>query len=210
MNDYGPKDYRGYRYILVVIANFSNIVWTILLKNKYAQSLTDAFSRIIKASNRKLDLLEKDDGKEYLNKTFNEVLNTNNMKRYSCFTDNGAVFAERFNRTIRNLLKEPVFEKRNANWLSELPPVIKQNNNTTQHSMKMTPIQAAKKLNEKIVHNNLKYKGEIQKPKFKIRQLVRTADVKRVFSKVDSTNWSYKLYTTTEVIHDTIASYRIN
>ena len=74
----------------------------------------------------------------------------------------------------------------------------------------MTPIQASKKSNEKIVYNNLKDKREIQKPKFKIGQLVRTADIKRVFSKSDSTNWSYKLYTITEVIHDTIPSYRID
>ena len=30
------------------------------------------------------------------------------------------------------------------------------------------------------------------------------------FSKGDSTNWSYKLYTITEIIHDTIPSNRIN
>ena len=44
----------------------------------------------------------------------------------------------------------------------------------------------------------------------KLGQLVRTADTKRVFSKGDSTNWSYKLYTITEIIHDTIPSYRIH
>ena len=40
-------------------------------------------------------------------------------------------------------------------------------------------------------------------------QLVRTADIKKVFSKGDSTNWSYKLYTITQIFHDTIPSYRI-
>ena len=30
------------------------------------------------------------------------------------------------------------------------------------------------------------------------------------FSKGDSTNWSYKLYPITEIIHDTTPSYRIN
>ena len=30
------------------------------------------------------------------------------------------------------------------------------------------------------------------------------------FSKGDSTRWSYKLYTITQIIHDTIPSYRIN
>ena len=74
----------------------------------------------------------------------------------------------------------------------------------------MTPIQASKKLNQKLIYNNLKDNREVQNTKFNLGQLVRTADIKRVFSKGDSTNWSYKLYTITEVIHDTIPSYRIN
>ena len=74
----------------------------------------------------------------------------------------------------------------------------------------MTPIQASIKSNEKIVYNNLKDIREIQKPKFKLGQLVRTSDIRRVFSKGDSTNYSYKIYTITEVIHDTIPSYRID
>ena len=74
----------------------------------------------------------------------------------------------------------------------------------------MTPIQASKKSNENIVYNNLEDKREVRKPKFKLGQLVRTADIKKVFSKGDSTNYSYKLYTITEVIHDTIPSYRID
>ena len=72
----------------------------------------------------------------------------------------------------------------------------------------MTPIQASKKSNEKKVYNNLQDRREIQKRQFKLGDLVRTADIKRVFSKGDSTNYSYKLYTITEVIHDTIPSYR--
>ena len=72
----------------------------------------------------------------------------------------------------------------------------------------MTPIQASKKSKEKVVYNNLGDKTEIQKPKFKLGQLVRTAVIRRVFSKGYSTNYSHKLYTITEVIHDTIPSYR--
>ena len=45
---------------------------------------------------------------------------------------------------------------------------------------------------------------------YKLGQVVRTADIKRVFSKGDSTNYSYKFYTITEVIHNTIPSYRID
>ena len=121
MKDYGLKNNRGYRFILVVVDIFSKFGWTIPSKNKYAQSITDAFSQIVKSSKRKPNLLETDDGKEYVNKIFNELLNNHNIEIYSRKTARGAVFAERFNRTIRNLLKKPVFEKRNADWLSELP-----------------------------------------------------------------------------------------
>ena len=106
MNDYGPKNNRGYRYILVVVDKFSKYGWTIPLKNKYAQSITDAFSQIIKTLRRKPNLLETDDGKEYNNKNFSEFSNNHNIKRYSRNTALGAVFAERFNRTLRNILKK--------------------------------------------------------------------------------------------------------
>ena len=74
----------------------------------------------------------------------------------------------------------------------------------------MTPIQVSKKGNEKEVYSNLPDWIARRKPKFKLGQLVRTADIKRVFSKGYSTNSSYKLYTLTEVIHDTISPYRID
>ena len=111
---------------------------------------------------------------------------------------------------MRILLKEPVFEKGKADWLSEVPSVIKQYNNTIHSSTKMTPIQASEKSNEKEVYSNLKDNREIHKPKYKLGQLVRTADIKKVFSKGDSTNYSYKLYTIREVIHDRIPSYRLD
>ena len=74
----------------------------------------------------------------------------------------------------------------------------------------MTPIQAIKKSNEKLVYSNLQDRRVRQQQKFKYRQLIRTADIKKVFSKGDSTNFSYRLYTITEIIHDTIPSYRID
>ena len=74
----------------------------------------------------------------------------------------------------------------------------------------MTPVQASKKSNEKIVYYNLKDYRVKQKPKYRLGQLVCNSDIKKVFSKGDSTLYSYKLYTITEVIHDTIPSYRID
>ena len=74
----------------------------------------------------------------------------------------------------------------------------------------MTPNQASKNLNEKLVNSNLQDKRRKLNQKYKLGQLVRTADIKRVFSRGDSTNNSYKLYAITEVIDDVIPSYRID
>ena len=74
----------------------------------------------------------------------------------------------------------------------------------------MTPLQASIKSNERKVYSNLQDKGKKLNPTLKLGQLVRTADIERVFSNGDSTNYSYKLYTITKVIQDTIPSYRID
>ena len=66
------------------------------------------------------------------------------------------------------------------------------------------------KKNEGCVYKNLLDKRKKVKPKFQINDPVRTADLKKTFSKGDTTSWSYKLYKITEIINDTIPSYRLD
>ena len=209
LKDYGPENNRGYRYVLVTIDNFSKYGWTIPLKNKNAQTIKDSFENILINSKRKPNLVESDRGKEFYNNIFQDFLNKNNIKLCSRNSSYGAVFAERFNRTIRDLLKRSVFEKGDGNWIDVLPKITKQNNNRIHSSTKLTPIQASLKTNEGFVFKNLLDKRKKIKPKFQINDLVRTADLKRTFSKGDTTNWSYKLYKITEIVNDTITSYKI-
>ena len=53
---------------------------------------------------------------------------------------------------------------------------------------------------EDAIHNNLQDKRKKRKPKYKVGDFVRTADKRSIFSKGDSTYWSYKLYLITEII----------
>ena len=110
LKDYGSKNNRGYRYVLVIIDNFSKFGWTIPLKNKNAQTIKDSFENILINSKRKPNLIESDRGKEFYNNIFEDCLNKNDIKLYCRNSSYGAVFAERFNRTIRDLLKKIVFE----------------------------------------------------------------------------------------------------
>ena len=140
-------------------------------------------------SKRKLNLIERDRGKEFFDNIFQDFLNKNNIKLYSRNRLPGAVFAERFNRTIRDLLKRPVFEKGDGNWIDVLQTKTKHYNNRIHSSTKLTQIQVGLKKNEGYVYKNFLDKRKKITPKFQIIDLVRTADLRdKRFSKSDTTN----------------------
>ena len=162
------------------------------------------------SSKRKPNLLERDRDRGFYNNSFQDFLNKVNIKLYSRNSSYGAVFAERFNPTIRNLPKKIVFEQGDAKWIDILPIITKQYNNKVRSSTKLTPIQASLKKNEGHVYKNLLDKRKKIKPKFQINDLVRTADLRKTFSESDTTIWSYNLYKITEIINDTIPSSHID
>ena len=74
----------------------------------------------------------------------------------------------------------------------------------------MTPIQASLKKNEGYVYKKLIDKRKKIKTKFQVNALIRTTDLKKTFSKGDTSNWSYILSKITELINDTNPSYRLD
>ena len=162
------------------------------------------------SSKGKPGLIESDRGKEFYNNIIQNFLIENNIKHYSRNISDGAVFAERFNRTIKDLLKRPVFERGDGKWIDVLPTITKQYIDRIHSSTKLTPIQASLKKNEGYVYKNLFDKRKIIIRKFRVNDLVRTADLMKTFSKGAATNCSYNLYKITEIINDTIPSYKID
>ena len=66
LKDYDPKNNRNYRYVLVIIDNFSKYGWTVPLKNKKALTIKDSFENILLSSKRSPNLIETDRGKEFI------------------------------------------------------------------------------------------------------------------------------------------------
>ena len=81
--------------------------------------------------------------------------------------------------------------------------------NRKQSPTKLTLIQASMKKNEKKLFVNIKDKRQKEKPNFKTGDLDRTSDIRSVFSKGDSTNYSCELHAITQTVGDTKFSYRI-
>ena len=93
MIDYKTSNNKNYRYIFIVIENFSNYLWAKPVKNKYSQTITNEFSNILKTSKRKPLKIESDRGTEFLK--------SKNIQHYSRFTVKGPSIAERVIRIIR-------------------------------------------------------------------------------------------------------------
>ena len=149
------------------------------LKIKIAITISNSFETLLLNSKKKPILIEPDDGSEFVEKIFPDLFRKNNFKRYSRYITLGVVFAVRFNRTIRDLFKKLFFEKTESNWVDVLPTKREQYNIGNHSSTKLTPIQASVKKKEGFVCHVFLDKRKKIKPKFKIHDLVRVADLKK-------------------------------
>ena len=78
-SDYKTSNNRGYRYILIVIDNFSKNLWAIPLKNKNSQTITQEFSNILTTSKRSPLKIESHRGSEFYKSIFQKFLKSRNF-----------------------------------------------------------------------------------------------------------------------------------
>ena len=74
-----------------------------------------------------------------------DFLKQNEIHIYSTNSDLKAVFVERFNRTLLDLIKEPMYIEGKGNWLNHINNALDKYNNRVHTTTKMTPFQANKK-----------------------------------------------------------------
>ena len=98
------KKNKGIRYLLCAIDLYSKYAFVISLKDKKGISITNAFDKIIKQSNRKPNKIWVDQGGEFYNNNFKKWLSDNNIVMYSTYNEGKSVVAERFIRALKNKL----------------------------------------------------------------------------------------------------------
>ena len=93
---------KGIRFLLCFIDIFSKYAWVIPLKDKKGITITNAFQKILKESNRKPNKIWVDKGSEFYNNSFKKWLKDNDIEMYSIHNEGKSVVAERFIRTLKN------------------------------------------------------------------------------------------------------------
>ena len=66
-SDYKTSNNKRFRYLFIIIDNFSNFFWAVPLKNEYGETITKEFSKILTTSKRMPLKIESDRGKEWYN-----------------------------------------------------------------------------------------------------------------------------------------------
>ena len=172
---------KGYRYLLTCFDIFSKYSWVFPLKEKKGINVKNALEKIFKE--RKPKFLWTDRGTEFYNKQVQDLLNENNIKLYS--TNNSEIkssVVERFNRTFKNMMYKKFTESNNTIFYNILDELVRNYNNKYHSTIKMSPIEGSKKVNEKKIKNIYNFEITKKPGKLKIGDRVRIS-LEKIFLK---------------------------
>ena len=144
---------------------------------------------------RKPQKVWSDRGEEFYSKTILDFLKEQNIQIYSTNSDLKAVFVERFNRTLLDLTKEPMYIEGKGNWLNHLDAALQKYNNRVNGTTKMTPFEMSTNIKLKTNNNDNTAKMASHKfPTFQVGDFVRVPDKRNSVSKGYTTNWNRELF----------------
>ena len=92
------KDNNGYKYMLTLIDCFSKKAYAAPLKDKSAKHVKLAMESILPDN---VKHLQTDEGKEFFNKDFKELMKKRSITHYHTYSHVKASIVERFNRTLK-------------------------------------------------------------------------------------------------------------
>lgn len=187
------RENKGNKYLLTVIDVFSKFAWAEPVKSKSAADVTNAMSRILK-QNRTPKNLQTDNGKEFYNSEFTNLMKKYKINHYSTYSNLKASVVERFNRTLKNCMWREFSLQGTYKWDKILQKLVSKYNNTKHRTIGLKPINVTKS-NEKFLLNTVYSKIKIfGRGKFKEGDYVRISKYKGTFDKGFTPNWSTEIF----------------
>ena len=179
---------KNYNWLLNVIDVYSRYAWSFPIKRKSPNQVLDAFKKINVIPKN----INMDDGNEFKG-VFKKYLLENNVKLFISEKDDvyKNSIVERFNLTLRNLLKKYWTYSKSYNFINVIDDFIFNYNHTPHKTFK-------NKLSPNDVYNKKKlniYQYEKRDvDDFVIGNKARIKILKNKFDKGDKIKWSEKLY----------------
>ena len=194
---------KGIRYLICTIDLFSKYAWIFPLKDKKVVSIVNAFQKIIDNSKRKPNKIQADQGSEFYNSQFKEVLKENHMEKYSTYNEGKSAVAEKFIKTMKNKIYKHMTAV--LKDFDVLDVIVDEYDNTFHKTIKIKPIDI--KLDSYSVYN---VESNEKDPKFKAGDHVRISKYKNIFAKVYTPNWYEEVFAISKIKNTVPWTYVIN
>ena len=155
--------------------------------------------------------LQTDDGKEFYNKTFQDLMKRKDIHDFSTSGDTKACVVERFNRTLKQRLYRYFTTKNTLNFVPVLQDLVKGYNRSYHRSIKRAPNEVTE-TNSPEVWTTLygKTKGKIKKPRFKVGDRVRLNEKFRQFKKGYLPGWTEEVFVVKSVCKGRVPTYKVD
>ncbi|KAE9522020.1 hypothetical protein AGLY_017582 [Aphis glycines] len=168
---------------------FTKFAWAIALKSKTAKEVSNTMSKIL--FKRSPKLLQVDNGKEFYNSTFDALMEKHNILKYSTYSTMKACIIERINRTLKEKMFREFTARGSHEWISILPSLINEYNNSKHRTIGMTPEQADTNQTSVVIKQRKIINGKI---KFNVGDNVRISTYKCVLTKGYLPSWSTEIF----------------
>lgn len=193
MRQYAHQN-KNFKMIMVVIDCFSKFVWTRQLKTKTGVEITKTFADILAHTKRCPKNLQTDQGTEFYNTKFQNLMKKHNINHYNTYSTKKAAIAERVIRTLKSRIFKYFSLNGTYKWIGVLPEITKEYNNSKHRTTGYKPSEV-NKFNEKEIlgqrYSHLKIAGP---RKFKLGDIVRISKSKHIFEKGYTPNWTTELF----------------
>ena len=123
------------KYLFVTIDVFSRFASVVPMKNKVSKTIIDAMKESFNIMNGKPDIINCDNGSEFINNDFKKFVNYNNIDvRYVQVGDHHKLgIVDRFNRTPRDKINKLLTIKHTTRYIDSLVSIVyNYNDNITQ------------------------------------------------------------------------------
>ncbi|KAF0021869.1 hypothetical protein F2P81_025878 [Scophthalmus maximus] len=204
----------GFNYLLTVIDVFAKKAYVRSLRKKTGTEVTRVFDSIFEDSGTP-EKLQTDAGKEFFNKTFQNMLKKRGVIHFATGSDLKASVVERFNRTLKTRMWRYFMAKNTRRYLDVLQDLVHGYNHSYHKSIKMAPMQVECTVENTLqVFQNLygavpvRYSEKL-KMNFKPGDVVRISKVRGVFDKKYEQSFTEELFTVHECVPRVPPVYRL-
>jgi len=229
--DKNNKEYKPYKYLLLVIDTFSKFLWIEPLKTKSGIEVKNTFDIIFKKSKRIPNKIHSDLGLEFISKETQNLFKTLKIQWYATENQTKAMIVERVALTIQQKMYKYLSSKKRAEFYENkrsyhnksivdiIQDIVENYNNSYHSTIKMTPVEASSAARETEVYKNLYGKNNRlskqqnymrnEKPVFKIDDTVRITKYGTILDRGYQQNFLDEVYKIAEILDTQPITYKI-